>query len=82
MPYPPHVPAHAEPSAAAYHIHCPACGRWVGGAVAHEVSLGSWTVACPQCGSGATGRISLDCVLPFGLQVTTPGKPGNTLLMQ
>ncbi len=34
--------------------------------MAHEVSRGSWAVACPQCGSGTTGRLDLDCVLPFG----------------
>ncbi|MDF7815271.1 hypothetical protein [Hymenobacter sp. YC55] len=66
MPYPPHVPAHAEPSAAAYHVHCPACGTWVAGAVAHAIGPDLWAVACPRCGSSAPGRINPDCELPFG----------------
>jgi hypothetical protein len=66
MPYPPHVPAHAEPSAAAYHVHCPACGRLVAGAVAHAIGLELWAVTCPRCESTAPGRLSPEYVLPFG----------------
>lgn len=66
MPYPPHVPAHAEPSAATYHVHCPACGRWVAGAVAHAIGLELWAVACPRCGTTAPGQFSPEHVLPFG----------------
>lgn len=66
MPYPPHVPAHAEPSAAAYHVHCPACGRWGAGAVAHAIGPELWAVTCPGCGSAAPGRLSPESVLPFG----------------
>lgn len=66
MPSLPHVLAHAEPSAATYHVYCPACAGWVGGAVARAYGLDLWAVSCPRCGSAAPGRVQPDHVLPFG----------------
>ena len=67
MRYPSHLTAHAEPSAAAYHVYCSACARWSGGAVAEVVGLGVWLVHCPACGSAAPGSFSPAQRLPGGV---------------
>ena len=67
MSYPSHLTAHAEPSAAAYHVYCPACARWSGGAVAEAMGLGVWLVRCPACGSAAPGSFSPAQAVPGGV---------------
>lgn len=60
---------HAEPSDAAYHVYCPRCQDWVGGAC-----LQRGRVICPKCRTGEVGFVQPELLIYQGRYAGRPVK--------